>query len=831
MRHLSSFIVFVLLGCLTNAQVPSTMGRDFWVAFLPNGSDSLSLWVSGNVETTGQVSTTTGNWTQTFTVSPGQMTGISIPRRYAISHDEDDMEQVLDLGLHVTTRAAVSLYASNYANASFDNTNVLPTDGLRRHYLIQTTGATVKNNEFCVLAVQDSTWVYIKMSANSSGGNFVAGRTDSVLMNSGQTLLVQSASDLSGTEIWTERCKSLAVFVGNICAYVPSNCGACDHLYEQAVPTEFWGTHFGIVATKTRTFDIIKITALENNTRVRCNNRVMFDLQARQSEVIELNSLNGDTALYLRTTKPVSVSQYLTGISCGGSHGDPSVMVVHPIEEQMSHVTFATYSTSLIDCHFVNIVTRSIYASDIYMDSQQVNPQVFRQLPGNSDYVYAQIQVEHGVHSLTSTGGGFVAQVYGLGRAESYAYVAGSSLDPINPYAFLNGIPFFMYDSTNNVFCMYDTCIFTSEVLKGNFTTVIWDFGDGTVEQGSSVRHTYSQPGSYTVRVQFGYVDECMKITKYTLSMPLVIAPQRYSETDTAVCDSVCVWNGRTFDTTGTYNVLIPVGEICDSLARLNIVRMYGPSQPMIEKEYDCSTHRYDLHAIGEGNYIRWSCSPENAEIEGFEHDSVISITPDTARNYFLYMAWGSDSSCGAETSILVPKLLPLEARPSADRNVVDYERPVVVLMDKSVDAVGRTWYADGVEIGTSSRISYSLPLNVDSVVIILVVYDNIGCSDTDYMTIYIVRAGIYVPNIFTPGLSENGFFSVHGEGLLDGEIWIYNRGGQLVWYTDNIFDRWDGTKEGKELPSGSYVYTIHYHSSLEPKISVRKTGTVTMVR
>ena len=827
MRHLSILIVFVLIGYLTSAQVVSTMGRDFWVAFLPNSGNDLSLLVSGDHSTTGQVSTASGFWSCSFTVTPGLVTTIHIPDTFQ-HHIE---EEVMGLGLHVTTQASVSLYASNYASHTYDNTNVLPTVGLKEHYVLQTMGETIRNNEFCVVAVQDSTLVYINTMVNSAGGRFLNGITDSVMLNTGETFMVQSSGDLSGTEVWTEECKPFAVFVGNECAYVPSNCVACDHLYEQAVPTEYWGTRFGIVASKTRTFDIIKITALENNTMVRSNNTTLFTLAARQSREIEVRSLNGDTAIYLRTTKPVSVSLYLTGTSCGGTHGDPSATIIHPIEEKVSHVTFATFSTDVVDSHFVNIVTKDIYSNDIYLDNQQLSPSVFRPLLGSGEYVYAQINVEHGVHSLRSNNGGFVSHVYGLGLAESYAYSVGASLDPINPYSLLNGIPFSLYDSTNNVFCIYDTLFFTSEVLKSGFTTVLWDFGDGTVKQGINVFHNYSQPGNYTVRVRFSYVDECMKITSYQQSMSLVIASQQYSETDTIVCGSVCNWNGQTFDSAGTYNVYFPVGETCDSIARLNIEVLSPPPQPTIESEYVCQHNQYILRASGDGSYILWHSIPDNHEIDGFERDSVITVTPDTLRTYFLYMAYESDSSCGTEISLPLPKRETIKAKPTADRNVLDFERPEVVLMDKSVDVYRRVWYADGIEISTSPWVNYSFPLNNDSVVIMLVVYDNLGCSDSATLTLHIMRDGIYVPNIIAPSLSENSRFKVYGENLIDGEIWIYNRGGQQVWYTNNIFDSWDGTKDGMELPSGCYVYTILYRRELEPKILLRKTGTVTVVR
>jgi hypothetical protein len=65
----------------------------------------------------------------------------------------------------VTTDANVSLYASNFLQASYDNTNVLPANTLRSHYLLQTVDGNEWDNEFCVVAIEDSTVVYFNLSA------------------------------------------------------------------------------------------------------------------------------------------------------------------------------------------------------------------------------------------------------------------------------------------------------------------------------------------------------------------------------------------------------------------------------------------------------------------------------------------------------------------------------------------------------------------------------------------------------------------------------------------------------------------------------------------
>lgn len=69
------------------------------------------------------------------------------------------------MGIHVTTDANVSLYASNFLQASYDNTNVLPANTLRSHYLLQTVDGNEWDNEFCVVAIENSAVVHFNLSA------------------------------------------------------------------------------------------------------------------------------------------------------------------------------------------------------------------------------------------------------------------------------------------------------------------------------------------------------------------------------------------------------------------------------------------------------------------------------------------------------------------------------------------------------------------------------------------------------------------------------------------------------------------------------------------
>ena len=826
-RYLVIITILLSICSVGKAQVVTTEGRDFWLAFLPNYSPgSLSLIISGQVATTGTVSISGTSWTQTFSVTPGVVTNVTIPSTYELSSNET----VGQYAVHVTSRAKISLYASNYMSATYDITNVLPTNALQNKYVLQTFGVTLSNNEFCIVATENNTVVNIRMSASSTG-SLTPTQTSSVTLQRGNTYLVRSQSDISGTTVWTNDCKPFAVFVGNVCAQVPNGCAYCDHLYEQAIPKLCWGRKFGVTTSKTRTLDILKVTAASDSTIVSWGDST-FMLNALQSRTITLNS-STSPGFYLEGSKPLLVYLYLSGSTCGGTNGDPSVTIIHPIEQQVSSITFSTFNTSIIDSHYVNIVTKTAYANNIFLDGTRIATTQFNTLSGNNNYSYARLSVTNGSHTISSPGGAFVAHIYGLGLAESYSYAAGASIDPINPRLFLNNVSFSLYDSTNNMFCPSHELRFSAEVLAEGSSVVTWMFGDGGSAVGLNATHSYSQPGDYMVSVMITVIDEdCYQVTTRRDSMYVHINEQPTSVTDTVVCDSVCRWNGRQYDSAGLYSVSMPSGGLCDSIAKLDIKAMLLPPHPSIEFDYNCDEHLCHLSAVGEGDYYRWSCTPYNYEITGHLHDDNITVTPNTTRTYKLYMAYMLDSLCGHDTTLVIHEIGTMKASPVATPTMADYDNSTIILKDNTPDAVGRHWYAIGSEIGNTQTIEYSYPIYLDSVIITLDAYNMYDCHDTASLIIRFMTEGIYVPNVITPARRDNTFFQVVGSSLMDGEIWIFNRQGVLLWYSDNINERWYGTKQdGTPLPQGTYVYLLRYRKTPEPDIWIRKKGTVTVIK
>ncbi len=86
----------------------------------------------------------------------------------------------------------------------------------------------------------------------------------------------------------------------------------------------------------------------------------------------------------------------------------------------------------------------------------------------------------------------------------------------------------------------------------------------------------------------------------------------------------------------------------------------------------------------------------------------------------------------------------------------------------------------------------------------------------------------LFIPNALIPGTNDqNAFWGIKGtESYPNLDVKVFNRWGTLVHEQIGYTKPWDGTINGKDLPTGTYYYVIKDNSFEKPFV-----GDLTIVR
>ena len=132
--------------------------------------------------------------------------------------------------------------------------------------------------------------------------------------------------------------------------------------------------------------------------------------------------------------------------------------------------------------------------------------------------------------------------------------------------------------------------------------------------------------------------------------------------------------------------------------------------------------------------------------------------------------------------------------------------------------------------IADSNKKNPVVILNNDQL-FVMTVANAIGCKEKDSVFVKVLPGPDYnTPNAFSPnGDGLNDIFRVVPSGISYTEWFkIYNRNGELVFQTNKWLAGWDGTKNGKIQPDGTYVWIVKGMDK-NGKVVIRK-GTVMLI-
>ncbi|MBY5959053.1 gliding motility-associated C-terminal domain-containing protein [Membranicola marinus] len=149
------------------------------------------------------------------------------------------------------------------------------------------------------------------------------------------------------------------------------------------------------------------------------------------------------------------------------------------------------------------------------------------------------------------------------------------------------------------------------------------------------------------------------------------------------------------------------------------------------------------------------------------------------------------------------------------------------LLTDESEEFTDIVWEVNG-DITDETTMKANLIMASEENMITVTARTEDGCPVMATITVNATPPSYTIPNAFTPNAQSNNIFRVITKGNITvNRMRIFSRWSQLI-YTDESGEGWDGTQNGKKMPSDTYVYMIEL--TLPDGQKIEETSEVTLI-
>lgn len=476
--YLSALVFAMLMGSRSVAQDFSNKGKDFWVAYGyheamvdVNNMQQMVLYFATESVTTVTVSIPGLGYSATYPNIPANTVFTTNPIPKAGAQDARLITESTtpeNKGIHIVADNPIVAYAHIYYDNASGATILFPTNTLgREYYSVNYKNFSNFPNSNCWFYVVacDTGTTTVEIVPSAATLNHAAGTPFTITLKQGQVYNVMgqfsnspssgmySGVDLTGSTIKSittsnGTCKKIAVFSGSgrISVVCKPEVSSSDSYMVQALPKSAWGKNYLTSPTGGAMKNNIYRICVSDPATVVTVNGTPIGLPLLNNFYYELPITAAPQKI--QADKPILVGQYITSQnSCGnGQPGDPEVIYLSPVEQNINRVLWNATPNYKITQHFINVIipNKGTAISSFTLDGSSVPPSSFTIHPQAPDYSYATLTVSSGQHIIASDSG-FNAIAYGFGDVESYGYNAGTNakdlyqfVSIINEYATIN---------------------------------------------------------------------------------------------------------------------------------------------------------------------------------------------------------------------------------------------------------------------------------------------------------------------------------------------------------------------------------------------------------
>lgn len=396
---------------------------------------------------------------------------------------------------------------------------------------------------------------------------------------------------------------------------------------------------------------------------------------------------------------------------------------------------------------------------------------------------------------------------------------------------------------------------------SGSFSKIVkwfWDLGDGTKDTiQHPAPHLYAAPGKYTIKLNILGNDGCLSDT---LRKDIIVGSDPFAKirwNPNPVCEgenitlidssavaygTVNKWNwtinGKAYTdklpiisggiTAGTYPVTLEVRtqEGCISApVTTNLPVLQKPSAAITGNQDVCTGIQIRLNGqagSGSPSINKWYWQlPGGIDSSGAQ----LTRSFPSGGRYPVSLQVLADNGC--RSAIIIDTIRVFETRAFAGNDTL-----VASGVPFQLIGSGGVSYQWAPPFGLSDPNIANPIVTLDrDMEYILTASSPAGCSSTDTIRIKVFKGvEIYVPTAFTPnGDGLNDLLRAIPIGLKFNFLKIFDRWGNQVFHTTDHRNGWDGTFNGKRMPSGTFAWTVS--ASTSDGKSIVRHGTLQLIR
>ena len=294
--------------------------------------------------------------------------------------------------------------------------------------------------------------------------------------------------------------------------------------------------------------------------------------------------------------------------------------------------------------------------------------------------------------------------------------------------------------------------------------------------------------------------------------MNLTIDLSSTSNSNETACDSY-TWNGQTYTSSGTYTQPLTNSTGCDSTAVLNLI--INPITTSTTDSSTCSTSGIIWNGqtyTSTGSYTYQTIGSNGcdsiATLNCTFNPTTTSTTNSSSCDPYLWN--GNTYDVSGTYTYLINNISGCDSIATLNLTI----NSATSSLDSITACNAYNW--NGNTFSTSDSYTYTT-VNAN------------GCDSIANLVLDVIEVNLFLPNTFTPNNDNmNEQFGVYENGVQDYEIWIFNRWGEQIFYSNNPKDGWNGKYKDRVSQDGVYAWRIIYYCG--DKLEQR-AGIVTILR